>query len=262
MLDRVQSLGTIQITEVTIETIRRGSGRPLVFLHPEIGLAGAGAMIDGLARQFDVIAPSHPGFGHSDLPDWMNTVEDLSYFYLEMMEALDLHDVVLAGAAFGGWVAAEVAVKQPHRVARLVLVNPAGAKFGARDSRDMADIFSLPQKELDARSFHDVRLAQHFDPKTSSEDDIYVELRNRESAARFAWSPYMHNPKLVRRLRLIRVPTLVAWGTGDRIASDGYGRRYAEHIPGARFVAIEQAGRYPHVEQPEAFVRMLNEFAA
>jgi pimeloyl-ACP methyl ester carboxylesterase len=262
MLDRIaSSAATAKIAGLDIELVRRGSGRPLLFLHPEIGLAPEAVALDVLARCFDVIAPSHPGFGHSELPEWMTTVDDLSYFYLDLLEALDLDGVVLVGNAFGGWIAAELAVKQPRRVSRLVLVNPAGIKLSGREQRDMADIFSLPQKEVDARSFHDSRNARHFDPKASSEDDIYVELRNRESTARFGWSPYMHHPHLVHRLHLIRVPTLVLWGESDRIASADYSRRYAEKIPGARFAPLPQAGRYPHLERPDAFADAVVEFA-
>jgi pimeloyl-ACP methyl ester carboxylesterase len=262
MPDRAASPGlTATVADLKIELIRRGSGRSLVFLHPEIGLAPDAPVIDALARRFDVVAPSHPGFGHSDLPEWMMTVEDLAHFYLDLLETLGLDDVTLVGNAFGGWIAAALAVKQPRRVSRLVLVNPAGIKLSGRETRDIADIFGLPQKELDARTFHDARHARHFDPKASSEDDIYVELRNRESAARFAWSPYMHDPKLVHRLHLIRVPTLVLWGEGDQIASADYGRQFAERISGARFATLAQAGRYPHLEQPDAFARAVADFA-
>lgn len=261
MLDRVANTTTTTIAGIEIELIRRGRGRPLLFLHPEIGLAPDAAVIAALAGSFEVIAPSHPGFGHSQLPDWMTTVEDLSYFYLDLLSALRLDDVVLVGIAFGGWIAAELAVKQPRQLARLMLANPAGVKFGPRDQRDIADIFSLPQQELDARSFHDVRNARHFNPNVSSEDEIYVELRNRESTGRFAWSPYMYNPKLLHRLHLIGVPTLIAWGEEDRIAPVDYGRQFAGRIPGARFQTIGQAGRYPHIEQPDAFARMVRDFA-
>lgn len=262
MLDRIaKSTATVTIAGLEIQLVRRGRGKPLVFLHPEIGLAPDAAFIDALAPHFDVIAPSHPGFGHSQLREWMTTVEDLSYFYLDLLETLGFDDVTVVGNAFGGWIATELAVKQPWRVSRLVLANPAGIKLSAREQRDFADIFSLDQRELDTLSFHDAANARHFDPKTSSEDDIYVELRNRESAARFAWSPYMHNPKLIHRLHLIRAPTLVLWGESDRIASVDYGRQFAAKIPGARFATIAQAGRYPHIEAPDAFARAVHEFA-
>jgi pimeloyl-ACP methyl ester carboxylesterase len=71
----------------------------------------------------------------------------------------------------------------------------------------------------------------------------------------------MHDPKLVHRLHLIRVPTLVLWGEGDQIASADYGRQFAERISGARFATLAQAGRYPHLEQPDAFARAVADFA-
>ena len=68
-------------------------------------------------RRYRVIAPHHPGFGGSALPDWFGTVDDLAYLYLDLAAALDLHDAVLAGACFGGWVAAEMAVRNTQRFA-------------------------------------------------------------------------------------------------------------------------------------------------
>ena len=60
--------------------------------------------------RFDVIVPEHPGFGESDTPEWLDTVGDLAYFYLDVIEALGL-DVHLCGASLGGWIAAEIAVR-------------------------------------------------------------------------------------------------------------------------------------------------------
>ena len=85
-------------------------------------------------------------------------------------------------------------------------------------------------------------------------------LRNRQSAALFAWKPFMHNPKLRTWLRRIDVPTLVLWGESDRIVTPAYGRAYADSIPGARFQTIPAAGHYPYLEQPEAFTAALTAF--
>ena len=82
-----------------------------------------------------------------------------------------------------------------------------------------------------------------------------IVARNREATARYAWSPYMHDPKLKGRLHRIRIPTLLLWGAADRILSEAYGRAYCAAIPGARFETIERAGHFPHLEQPEEFAR-------
>src|SRR3982074_119060 len=107
MLDRIETANNLtDIAGVRIELIKRGTGRPLLLLHPEIGIKSTDRVIEELARSFTVIAPSHPGFGRSELPRAMTTVDDLAYFYLDLMDALDLRDLVLAGVSFGGWVAA------------------------------------------------------------------------------------------------------------------------------------------------------------
>src|SRR5262245_42450137 len=99
------------IAGARIELIERGSGRPLLLLHPAIGIKASDQAIDRLARSFRVLAPSHPGFGRSELPRGMSTVDDLAYFYLDLMDALDLREVVLAGLSFGGWMSAEIMLR-------------------------------------------------------------------------------------------------------------------------------------------------------
>ncbi len=70
--------------------IERGTGRPLLFLHAENGIEPAAAAIETLALTARVIAPTHPGFGRSELPAGMRSVDDLSYFYLDLLDQLDL----------------------------------------------------------------------------------------------------------------------------------------------------------------------------
>jgi len=56
------------------------------------------------------------------------------------------------------------------------------------------------------------------------------------------------------------VPTLLLWGLQDRIVSADYGRAYAAEIPGAKFALIDQAGHFPHIEQPQEFARQVLSF--
>ncbi len=91
--------------------MRGGSGEPLLFLH---GARGASAWLpfwETLSQRFDVIVPEHPGFGGSDTPDWLDNVGDLAYFYLDFIDALKLKAVNLAGVSLGGWIGAEIAVR-------------------------------------------------------------------------------------------------------------------------------------------------------
>jgi pimeloyl-ACP methyl ester carboxylesterase len=250
-----------EIAGVRIEMIERGQGRPLLFLHPGIGIDATAPVLDRLAAQARVIAPSHPGFGRSAQPKHMNTVDDLAYFYLDLMEALDLRDVVLVGVSFGGWIAAEIAVKSCQRIGHLVLADAFGIKVSDRETRDIADIFAMTEPQFNALAYFDPAAAKR-DYPAMAEADLVAVARNREAMARYGWSPYMHDPKLKGRLHRIRVPTLVPWGAADRIAAPDYGRAYAAAIPGARFALIERAGHFPHLEAADDFARLILAFAS
>ncbi|MCW5770260.1 MAG: alpha/beta hydrolase [Rhodospirillaceae bacterium] len=254
------SASTMTVNGLKTEVVTRGKGRPLLFLHGELGITPAAPVIDHLAESFAVTAPSMPGYGRTEMPRAYSHVDDLAYFILDFMDAIDLKDAILVGAGVGGWVAAEVAVKNCQRLAGLVLANPVGIKTGDREHRDMLDVFALPQKELEAKSFADPSLAK-FDVQAASEEEVYIRLRNRETTVLIGWSPYMYDPKLAGRLHRVSVPSLVLWGTEDRIAPMSYGQAYAKLMPQARFETIAKAGRFPHMEQPAAFARSIAAFA-
>src|ERR1700745_1820249 len=227
MLQRTDSATDSVVVEGTrIDVIGRGKGRRLLFLHAKNGIEPAAAAIEALAKSAHVIAPTHPGFGRSDVPKGMHTVDDLSYFYLDLLDQLDLGGVTLVGVAFGAWIAAEIAVKSTARLSRLVVANAGGIKVGDRETRDIADIFAMTEDEFNAAAYANPSVGEK-NYKSMSEPDLLATARNREALARFAWSPYMHDPKLRHRLHRIRIPTLILWGAADRIASEAYGRAYA-----------------------------------
>jgi pimeloyl-ACP methyl ester carboxylesterase len=253
------SAAAITVNGIRVEAIEKGRGRPLLFLHPGIGLDRNAPVIDKLAEHARVIAPSHPGFGNSEQPKSFTTVDDLAYFYLDLMEELDLKDTVVVGVSFGAWIAAEIAIKSTVRLSHLVLANAVGIKVGARDTRDIVDIFAITEPELNKLAYCDPTIAAR-DYPAMDEAAVRIVARNREASARYGWSPYMHDPKLKGRLHRIRIPTLFLWGTADRILTEDYGRAYCAAIPGARFETIARAGHYPHIEQPDAFARAVFAF--
>ena len=208
--------GALTVDGLRVEAIERGEGRPLLFLHPGIGIDANAPVLDALAAKARLIAPSHPGFGTSELAPTMTTVEDLSYFYLDLMDALELNDAIVVGVGFGAWIAAATAVKSTARMSQLVLANPIGIKVGDRETRDIIDIFALLEPEFNKLAYCDASLGAR-DYKALPEAGVITTARNRESLARFAWQPYMHDPELKSRLRRIRIPTLVLWGKHDCI---------------------------------------------
>jgi pimeloyl-ACP methyl ester carboxylesterase len=247
------------INGIRIEAIERGSGRPLLFLHPGTGISAAAPVLDRLAERARLIAPSHPGFGGSELPPSFTSIDDLAYFYLDLLDELDLDHAIVAGVSLGGWIAAEMAVKSCARISHLVLANPVGIKVGDRETRDIADIFALTEEQFAEMAYFDPAAAKH-DYKAMPEAEVLAVARNREATARYGWSPYMHDPKLKQRLHRIHIPTLLLWGTADRILSAPYGQAYCAAIPGARLQPIERAGHFPHLEQPDEFARRIFAF--
>jgi pimeloyl-ACP methyl ester carboxylesterase len=260
-VDNSDHSSSIQVNGIRVEMNERGRGRgrPLLFLHPSVGFDGASPVLDRLAERARVIAPSHPGFGASEQPRAFDTVDDLAYFYLDLLDQLDLTDTIVVGVSLGAWIAAEIAVKSTQRISHLVLANAVGIKVGDRETRDIADIFAITEQEFNELAYFDPKCAAR-DYAAMPEDEVRVAARNREATARYGWAPYMHDPKLKGRLHRINIPTLFLWGTADRILSEAYGRAYCAAIPGARFEPIERAGHFPHIEQPDEFARRIFAF--
>ena len=260
MLQKTETAADPLVVEGTrIDLIERGKGRPLLFLHAEHGIEPAHAAIEELAKSVRVVAPTHPGFGHSDAPKGMHTVDDLSYFYLDLLDQLELRDVTLVGVGFGAWIAAEIAVKSTARLSRLIMANAVGIKVGDRETRDIADVFALTEPEYLEIAYCDPNVGRR-DFKSLPPAEVVAAARAREATARFAWSPYFHNPRLKGRLHRIRIPTLFLWGAHDRMVGEAYGRAYCAMISGARFETIERAGHFPHQEQPEIFAKHILNF--
>ena len=178
------SLVTIGDAEIEIE--RRGKGKPLLLLSSEDMLEGDAPFVDALARAFEVIIPSPPGFGASSRPDWITAPDDIAYLYLSLLDRLALEEVAVIGCSLGGWIAAELATKNDTRLSRLVLVDPYGIKPGGPSERDITDIWQLSPQRVAAlkwrdpgqAAFHDRRpyicrrkrvdLADYFRPRKRS----------------------------------------------------------------------------------------------
>src|SRR5712691_6977292 len=181
----------IELGGISLELTVAGSGPPLLFLHGGDYVAQNRPFLDLLARRFRVVMPRHPGFGNTPRPAWFRTVHDIAYLYLDLIDRLDLHDALLVGSSFGGWVALEMAVRSEARLGRLVLIDALGVKFGGREERDIADIYALPAEEVLRRSL--VEPGRVVPDYASLDDpDLVAIMRDREATALYGWRPYMH----------------------------------------------------------------------
>jgi pimeloyl-ACP methyl ester carboxylesterase len=244
---------------IELEVLRRGAGRPVLLLHGMQPVDPRAPFLEMLGRHAELIAPSHPGFGRSARPKDFETVYDLVHFYLEFLETLPHEKLTLMGFSFGGWLAAELAVKCRHRLDGLVLVDAFGIKVSDRETPDILDVFNTAPQEVERRSWHDPKTWTP-DLDSLSDEELVIRARGWEALSLYGWNPYMYNPQLKRWLRSITVPSLVVWGASDGIVKPAYGRAYSALISGSRFELIERAGHHPEIEQAAAFVDTVVKF--
>ena len=232
-----------------------GSGATVLFLH---GVAGAAwdPLLEQLSGGHRVLAPEHPGFGRGQIPDWMMSVGDVAFFYLDLMQALNLRNVHLVGHGLGGWIAAEIAIRNTARLASLALLAPAGV-----ESRDAMfdDIFAWTAEEFARRQFHDSKLAQDWQ-QAQAKLDIDVVLQNRTALARLAWNPRLHNPQLPYWLHRIDIPTLLVWGEDDQVMPFACHRPYLREIRQAELLALPNTGHALAIERAGEIAARLEAF--
>jgi pimeloyl-ACP methyl ester carboxylesterase len=249
----------ISIAGVELELFVAGEGAPILFLHNGGGFDPDQPFVRLLSARHRLIAPSHPGFGRSSLPEWLDSCDDIAYIHLALMDQLGLRQADIIGCSIGGWIAAELATKAPERVRKLILVAAEGVKVGPPDRLDIPDIYAMPADELERISYHDPEQMQ-VDPARVSDEELAIRVRNRETTALLVWEPYMHNPKLRHRLHRVTAPTLFLRGESDGLVSGDYVSAYARLLPHARVETMRAAGHSPHLEQPEAFARTVLQF--
>lgn len=245
------SISLIDVRGTKVELFKAGTGAPLLFLHGLDGLEGAADLLKDLSGSFAVYAPSHLGFGGSQQREGVNRVDDLAYFYLDLMDQLELESPAMVGANFGGWVAAEILTKQPDRASSLTLVSPLGLKTAERREQYVADVFMLSRQELGQRM-------QVGEPAPLQnimklpEEQLRRAMRNDEAMSLYGWTPYMCNPKLADRLHRIACPVQILWGAKDAIATPAYHQAWAAAMPEAKTEALADAGFRLHADQPTA----------
>jgi len=237
---------------------RAGAGRPLLYLHGANDAGEWPPCWDDLAARQDVIAPEHPGFGASDTPAWLDTIPDLANFYLDLIDQLDLANIDLVGHDLGGWIAAEIAVRNPRRLASLTLVTAAGILVAGEAQ---SDPFLRTDEQRLRDLFHDQARADEMIARMLRPETEDQNLKNQTTTARLTWQPRGYDPHLAKWLHRITLPTLLVWGANDKLLPPAYASAWQKLVPGAQHVVLlPDCGHLPHVEQRAAFVGALEKF--
>jgi pimeloyl-ACP methyl ester carboxylesterase len=243
-----------------VEVCEAGAGSDVLWLHGEGGPSWNGFQ-DVLAERRHVVAPSHPGYGASTGGDKLDDIHDAIYFYLDLLDALDIHHLALIGHGLGGMFAAELAAVQPARFSQLVLIDPFGLWLPEAPT---LDYFVLPPAELAEALYRDSEspAAQATARAPEGQDALVAFMLERAqsmaAAARYLWP--IPDRGLTKRLHRVAAPTLIVWGQGDRVVPPVYAAEWQRRIPGSRLVIRQDAGHLPHVEEPEALGQLTASF--
>jgi len=224
-----------------------GSGEPVVVLHGA-GTADGFDFAEQWADRFRVIVPHHPGFGFSGDDPTFTDMHDYVMHYLGLFEILGIDTVRLVGISLGGWMAAQFASEHNNRVKKLALIAPAGMY----DPNHMPmDIISTPGEVVVGS------LVSNFDvlqSKLPAKPDIhFIADRYREATtvARLWWE-HPFDPKFMRHLKRVTMPTMILWGDEDKLTPVGLTPMWQRHIPHADIRVFKGAGHLVHLEKPEA----------
>lgn len=235
----------VKIRGVRLRLHRAGEGPTVLFLHGAGGVPQWLPFFDALAERYEVLVPEHPGFGGSDDPPWITSMPDLAMFYLDLVEEMELDRIHLIGNSLGGWLAAEILIRDRGRFQSLVQLAPTGIR---KKGVPCGDNFIWGPEEALRNLYHDQSFADRILALTPSDEQMDVMLRNRFTVAKFGWQPRWFNPDLEKWLHRIKLPSLIVWGDDDRIMPSAYATLWRERLPDARLVMVPECGHLPHVE--------------
>jgi pimeloyl-ACP methyl ester carboxylesterase len=155
-------------------------------------------------------------------------------------------------------------VRYPDRVSRLVLVNPVGLYL---PGAEIKELFGRPLRELSEDLFADqshpmAQMMRQLDMMGASEAEIPFEvlrplLQSMAATAKLAWDPYLHDPKLARRLYRVSSPTLVVRGMSDSLVPRAHAEAYTSAIADARLVEVDGAAHLLPLEKPDELAELV-----
>jgi pimeloyl-ACP methyl ester carboxylesterase len=257
-----------------------GSGPPIVFIH---GLSSYLSFweyqIPYFAKTHRVLALDLPGYGASGRPDAPYTPPWYADVVSDWMSAVGVERAAVVGHSMGGQVAVHLALSHPERVERLALSAPAGfERFSAGAARFMRTFWT----ESRAMEATEEQVRSNFTTSVFNRSDAGVERLIEErvrlgQSSRFGGTSVavsrsvagMLDHLVVDRARDVKAPTLIVYGTDDRmipnpVFNGGRTRTIAEQaakaIPGARLVLVPGGGHTVHHDEPAAFNAALEEF--
>jgi pimeloyl-ACP methyl ester carboxylesterase len=238
--------GHVEADGFRIRYMEAGDGPALVHLHGAGGLRLSPGH-DLLSRKFRVIAFEMPGFGASPENTRTRDMVEMAATMARAIDRLGLDSFSLMGTSFGGKTALWLASQQPERVAALVLEAPAAIR------PEGVEPPSGSPEEMARRLYaHPERVAPLPAP------DPAVRAKTGRLVARLRGPD--RDADLEARLPSLAIPTLVLFGTLDRVIPAEMGRFYKELLPNCNLVFVYDAGHAISTDRPEAFAEIVADF--
>jgi pimeloyl-ACP methyl ester carboxylesterase len=258
-----------------------GWGPLLVLIH---GITSNSATWDrvlpALAERYTVLAPDLLGHGGSDKLRDDYSIGAHANMVRDLMDALGYRRATFVGHSLGGGIALQLAYQYSDRVDRLVLVAPGGL---GREVSTLLRAASVPGSgKLIAlaawRPFVEAgtalaallgRLGRHGSTDLEEVGRAYALLADGDARAAFLHTLRAvvdHQGQRVSALPRIdiaaRHPSLIVWGDRDRVVPLRHGEQMHELVPHTYLAVFKKAGHFPHRDDPERFVQVVNEFLA
>jgi pimeloyl-ACP methyl ester carboxylesterase len=237
---------TYEINGIETAVLSAGSGDPMVFLHGGGTATGFESMAP-LADERRIIVPIHPGFGDSADDPSIDSVHDYARHYLDLFDVLGLEQIDLVGHSMGGYIASTLAIDSGDRLRSLVLAAPLGLRVPEHPT---ADLFTIPGPELFDWLSADPSIFSHI-PMPPSPEFLAAGYREMTSLARILWARN-YDPKHVKWLHRLTMPTLLLWGDADRIIPVQQAAVWAEYVPDAQVKVLPGVGHLLFDESAEA----------
>ena len=116
----------VKVAGVDLQVFKMGVGNPLLMLHGLEGNLVRNRFVRTLAKHFTLYMPTHPGFGKSGRPFWIESPADLAAFYTWYLEVEELEHIPVIGCSLGGQIVAEILAITGHAFNKAMLVGPGG----------------------------------------------------------------------------------------------------------------------------------------
>lgn len=244
-----------------------GEGPPLLLLH---GLFGSGSNWKSHARElaehYRVLLPDLRNHGHSPHApsmDYRVMADDV----VNLLDAEGVHEIALIGHSMGGKVAMTLALTWPERVAALVVGDIAPVAYAPHLHDYVAAMRHLPLANIRSRAEADRALAHDI-----GEANVrHFLLTNLERCSKgYRWRiplailadqmPLLEGfPELTASFS---GPSLFVQGGRSHYVTKAHHKLIRQRFPETEFTCIAEAGHWLHVETPERFAELLDEFLA